>query len=158
MRVDVQEFAGLSGLHSRQQQLSMFRIPAPPRYERIDSLIGLQLIIGTPLHGQQVPEEQRHETPVYLFATAGMRLLPYRDQDAIMAAVSATLSQSDFRFDTTQVSLSNRYSCLSTIDGTLSAVLVFSILLRRRWEGGCDYRSGRGVLWMDRGQLPVGHI
>jgi len=45
-----------------------------------------------------IPDDQKPRTPIFLFATAGMRLLPAKDQDAIIAAVRTTLGDTKFNF------------------------------------------------------------
>jgi hypothetical protein len=46
---------------------------------------------------QQVPEGVRGETPLYLQATAGMRLLPDGEQEAILGAVREAFADSGFQ-------------------------------------------------------------
>lgn len=46
-----------------------------------------------------VPEQKWSTTPIFLFATAGMRVIPEERQNAILSAVQTTLKQSQFRFD-----------------------------------------------------------
>jgi len=48
-----------------------------------------------------IPANQRQFVPVYLGATAGMRLLPQASQDAIMVAVRAYLAKSGYQFQDT---------------------------------------------------------
>jgi Golgi nucleoside diphosphatase len=47
---------------------------------------------------EQVPEPEWDSTPVWLKATAGLRLLPAEEQDAIMASVRAFLATTPFLF------------------------------------------------------------
>ena len=46
-----------------------------------------------------VPEKKWSDTPIFLFATAGMRVLPEEKQNATLSEVQKTLSASQFRFD-----------------------------------------------------------
>ena len=45
-----------------------------------------------------VPDEDKKRTPIFLFATAGMRVLEQSAQDEIIAAVRKTLKKSPFNF------------------------------------------------------------
>ena len=47
---------------------------------------------------EQVPEPEWDSTPVWLKATAGLRLLPAEEQDAIMTSVRAFLASTPFIF------------------------------------------------------------
>jgi len=47
----------------------------------------------------KIPTDQYSTTPLFLKATAGMRLLPQEDQDAILAVIRELFQKSPFRFD-----------------------------------------------------------
>lgn len=63
-----------------------------------------------------IPRESRHETPVYLLATAGMRLLPAADQQDILSTSCALLQQKSSFY------LPDCNSHVSIIDGETEAL------------------------------------
>lgn len=58
------------------------------------SLVGLLEFMAT-----KIPEEERAATPVVFRATAGLRLLPPEQSDAILNSVREALSKSEYSFD-----------------------------------------------------------
>mmetsp|Transcript_3899 Transcript_3899/g.11972 ORF Transcript_3899/g.11972 Transcript_3899/m.11972 type:complete len:464 (+) Transcript_3899:174-1565(+) len=48
---------------------------------------------------EEIPEDRRAATPVFLKATAGLRMLPPAQSEAILASVRTTLAASPFSFD-----------------------------------------------------------
>jgi len=54
---------------------------------------------------RNVPTELHKATQIYMYATAGMRVLAYSDQDKIMSRASALLSASAFAFDPSNVAI-----------------------------------------------------
>eukprot|EP00039_Didymoeca_costata_P006077 m.87294 g.87294 ORF g.87294 m.87294 type:complete len:499 (-) comp13101_c1_seq1:2017-3513(-) len=54
---------------------------------------------------EHVPASQTSSTRIYLYATAGMRILDYDSQDKIMSRVSALLSNSGFAFSPQNVAI-----------------------------------------------------
>eukprot|EP00004_Rigifila_ramosa_P000234 TRINITY_DN10267_c0_g1_i3.p1 TRINITY_DN10267_c0_g1~~TRINITY_DN10267_c0_g1_i3.p1 ORF type:complete len:300 (+),score=63.49 TRINITY_DN10267_c0_g1_i3:1-900(+) len=50
-----------------------------------------------------VPQNKQARTPIYLKATAGMRLLPTEEQDAILAEIRTTLREFPFPFEDSDI-------------------------------------------------------
>jgi len=48
---------------------------------------------------EKIPEEQHAYTPLFLKATAGMRLLPEEEQEEILSVIREVFDNSPFRFD-----------------------------------------------------------
>ncbi|GAB4819746.1 hypothetical protein N2152v2_006792 [Parachlorella kessleri] len=87
-------------------------MPAKRAYQRVETEPGLDQFVGDerglrakslgPLLGWAkavVPRHQRRRTPVFLYATAGLRTLPDAQQDVLMNGVRGVLQRSSFRFE-----------------------------------------------------------
>ena len=61
-----------------------------------ESVVGLLEFISG-----EIPKEQRAESPIYLKATAGLRLVEPAKRTAILASVAAVFESSEFAFDAT---------------------------------------------------------
>jgi Golgi nucleoside diphosphatase len=58
----------------------------------------LLLLLLLVFSSRHVPADERHQTPVRLMATAGLRLLPPQQAEAILEACRARLTASHFVF------------------------------------------------------------